>query len=412
MQTVYARCAGLDVHKKTVVACVLVSGGGRGVQREVRTFSTMTGELEALSAWLRAAQVEQVALESTGVFWWPVYNILEEAGLGVMLVNPQHVKAVPGRKTDIRDAEWLADLLRHGLLKASFIPPQAIRQLRELTRYRKSQVQQRTAELNRLSKVLESANIKLGAVASEVWGASGQAMLTALVRGEEDAATLADLAQGVLRHKLEALAQALSGRVKAHHRLLIQRIMLHIRFLEEAIEALDTEIAQAAAPFAAALTLLQAVPGLDEVSSVAILAEIGPDMDRFASGPHLASWAGVCPGNRESGGRALSGKTTKGNKWLRGMLGEVAWAAVRTNGSCYHAMFHRLKGRLGIQKALVAVMHHLLLLIYRVLHDQIPYHEAGPDYYKPADPARTARRLATRIEQLGFAVSITPQEVT
>jgi transposase len=410
MQTVYARCAGLDVHKKTVVACVLVSGEAGRTRREVRTFSTMTGALEALSAWLRAAQVEQVALESTGVYWWPVFNILEEAGLGVILVNPQHVKAVPGRKTDIRDAEWLADLLRHGLLKASFIPPQAIRQLRELTRYRKTQVQQRTAELNRLSKELESANLKLGAVASEVWGKSGQAMLAALVRGEEDPELLADLAQGMLRQKLDALAQALTGRVKPHHRALIHRIMLHIRFLEEAIEALDAEIAQAAAPFAAALTLLRTVPGLDAVSSVAILAEIGPDMDRFGSGAHLASWAGVCPGNRESGGRTLSGKTTKGNKWLRGMLGEVAWAAIRKKGCCYHAMFHRLKGRLGTQKAVVAVMHHLLLLIYRVLHDHVPYHEAGPDYYQPADPERTARRLANRIEHLGYTVTLTPSE--
>jgi transposase len=213
-----------------------------------------------------------------------------------------------------------------------------------------------------------------------------------------------------LRQKLAALAQALTGRVKPHHRTLIHRIMLHIRFLEEAIEALDAEIAQAAAPFAAALTLLRTIPGLDAVSSVAILAEIGPAMDRFASGAHLASWAGVCPGNRESGGRTLSGKTTKGNKWLRGMLGEVAWAAIRKKGCCYHAMFHRLNGRLGTQKAVVAVMHHLLRLIYRVLHDHIPYHEVGPDYYQPADPARTARRLAKRIEQLGYAVTLTPSE--
>jgi transposase len=410
MQTVYARCAGLDVHKATVVACVLATRGDGRVRKEVRTFRTMTRDLAALAAWLCEQEVEQVALESTGVYWWPVFNILEEAGLAVILVNPQHVKQVPGRKTDLRDAEWLADLLRHGLLQPSFIPPAAIRRLRELTRYRKTQVQQRTAELNRLQKELESANIKLGAVASEVWGVSGQAMLGALVRGEEDPAVLADLAQGVLRHKLEALALALEGRVQAHHRLLLHRIILHIRFLEDAIEALDAEIAQAAAPFAAALALLAPIPGLDEVSSVAILAEIGVDMGRFPSGAQLASWAGVSPGNRTSGGKAYSGKTTQGNTWLRGMLGEVAWAAIRSKGTSFAALYRRLSRRLGAQKALVAVMHQLLLVIYRVLRDQLPYHEAGADYFQAAHPERAQRRLVQGLERLGYAVTLTPKE--
>jgi transposase len=298
MQVVHLRCAGLDVHQKTVVACVLAAAGPQQrVSRVVRTFGTMTADLAALAAWLVEQQVEQVALESTGVYWWPVFNLLEEAGLGVTLVNPQHMKQVPGRKTDMRDAEWLADLCRHGLLTASFIPPAAIRQLRELTRYRTRQVQERTAELNRLQKTLESANIKLGAVASEVWGASGQAMLTALVQGEDDPAVLANLAQGTLRDKLEALAQALEGRVRPYHRVLIAQIMRHIRFLEEAIATLDGEIAQAAAPFEAAVRLLLPVPGFAVVSARAILAEIGVDMDRFPSAAHLASWAGVSPGN-------------------------------------------------------------------------------------------------------------------
>lgn len=411
MQTVYGRCAGLDVHKKTVVACVLTTDETGRVHKETRTFRTMTRDLEGLCAWLCACRVEQVALESTGVYWWPVFTILEEAGLGVILVNPQHVKAVPGRKTDARDAEWLADLLRHGLLKASFIPPAEVRRLREVTRYRTSEVQARTAEINRLQKVLESANLKLGAVASEVWGRSGQAMLAALVRGEEDPAVLADLAQGVLRQKLAALAEALTGRVQPHHRVLIARIMLHIRFLEETVAALDEEIARLAAPFAAALTLLRTIPGCNAVAGVAILAEIGADMERFPSGRHLASWAGVCPGNRESAGKALSGKTTKGNVWLRGMLGQVAWAAIRRKDTSFHALYQRLVRRVGAQKAVVAVMHHLLLVIYRVLHDHVPYREAGTDYLHPADPERTARRLVHRIEHLGYAVTLTPKEV-
>jgi transposase len=411
MQVVYSRCAGLDVHKASVVACVLVTAATGRTSKEVRTFRTMTADLEALSAWLREAQVEQVVLESTGVYWWPVFNILEEQGLSVVLVNAQHVKSLPGRKTDVRDSEWLADLLRHGLVQASFIPPAAIRQLRELTRYRKAQVQQRTAEVNRLQKVLESANIKLAAVASDVLGVSGRQMLRALAQGEEDAGVLAELAQGRLRHKLEALQQALVGRVKPHHRLLIQTIMAHILFLEQAVEALDAEVASAVAPFAAPLQLLRTIPGIREVAAAAILAEIGTDMSRFGSAKHLASWAGLCPGNRQSGGRRLSGKSTQGNKWLRGILGEVAWAAIREKGTSFGARYRRLVRRCGEQKAVVAVMHHLLIVIYHVLHEQVPYRELGANYYQPADPKRTAQRLVRGLEQLGFTVDLTPKQV-
>jgi transposase len=410
MRVVYERCAGLDVHKKTVVACVLGGEAAGRVRKQTRTFGTMTRDLEGLSAWLAAEGVEQVALESTGVYWWPVYNILEESGHGVILVNPQHVKAVPGRKTDVRDSEWLADLLRHGLLRASFIPPAAIRDLRELTRYRKAQVQQRTAEVNRLQKVLESANIKLAAVASDVLGVSGRHMLAALLQGEEDAAVLADLAQGVLRHKLTLLQQALEGRVKAHHRLLIQTILEHIRFLEGAIEQLDAEVARALVPFARELALVRTIPGVSEVAAAALLAEVGTDMTRFASAKHFASWAGVCPGNRQSGGRQLSGKTTKGNVWLRGMLGEVAWAAIRTKDTAFGARYRRLVRRRGEAKAVVAVMHHLLIVLYSVLRDQTPYRELGPDYCHPADPQRTQRRLVQGLEQLGYTVTLTPTQ--
>jgi transposase len=412
MDVMYERCAGLDVHKKTVVACVLVTQSAwKGkVHKQVRTFSTLTEDLVRLGGWLREQGVEQVALESTGVYWWPVFTILEEAGLAVILVNPHHIKAVPGRKTDVKDSEWLADLVRHGLVRASFIPEAAIRHLRELTRYRKVQVRERAAEINRLQKVLESANIKLAAVASDVLGASGRLMLAALAAGEEDPDVLADLAKGKLRDKLVQLRQALEGRVLPHHRVLIRQIMDHILYLEAAIGRLDAEVAKATAPFAPQVTLLRTLPGVSSVAAPAILAEIGVDMGRFASAKHLASWAGVCPGNRQSGGKRLSGKTTHGNVWLRAILGEVAWAAIKQEGTSFGARYRRIARRQGKQKALVGVMHQLLTVSYSVLRDQEPYRELGPDYYQASDPQRQQRRHIRGLELLGFAVTLTPNE--
>jgi transposase len=406
MDVVYARCAGLDVHKKSVVACVLVSGGTRGVRKQVKTFGTMTQDLEALSAWLTELRVEQVALESTGVYWWPVFNILEEGGHAVMLVNPQHFRQVPGRKTDVQDSAWLADLLRHGLLRASFIPPVAIRDLRDLTRYRATQVRMRSAEAQRLQKVLEGANLKLANVASDVLGASGRAMLAALAAGEDDPETLAALAKGALRQKLEALQRALEGRVKPHHRRLLDVILAHILFLERTIAQLDQEVATAVLPFAAAMALLDSLPGVGPVAAAAILAEIGADMSRFGSADHLASWAGVCPGNKQSGGRRLSSQSTNGNAWLRGILGEVAWAAIREHGTSFGARYRRICRRQGKQKALVAVMHNLLTIIYAMLRDHTPYQELGPDYYQQGDPEQTKRRLVRQLEHLGYTVSL------
>lgn len=406
MQVVYGRCAGLDVHKKTVVACVLVTQPTGRVVKQVRTFSTMTGDLQALGAWLREQEVEQVALESTGSYWWPVYNILEEEGLSLLLVNPQHIKQVPGRKTDVKDSEWLADLVRHGLLRASFIPPVVIRQLRELTRYRKSLVQQRTQEANRLQKTLESANIKLASVASDVLGVSGRAMVEALVAGEEDPEVLADLARGSLRSKLEALRQALEGRVRPHHRVVLGAILTHITFLEGSIAALDAEVARALAPFEQEVVLLRSIAGVNRVTAAGLIAELGTDMSRFPSGGHLASWAGVCPGNKLSGGKRLSGATRQGNTWLRGLLGEIAWAAIRTSGSSFGTRFRRIARRRGTAKAVVAVMHNLLLVIYTVLKTGEPYREAGADYYHPADPQRKARAHIRQLEKLGYTVTI------
>lgn len=407
MDVVYQRCAGLDVHKKSVVACVLVSGGKRGVSKQVQTFGTMTRDLQALSAWLAERQVEQVALESTGVYWWPVFNILEEGGHAVMLVNPQHFKQVPGHKTDVQDSAWLADLLRHGLLRASFIPPAAIRGLRDLTRYRATQVRMRSAEAQRLQKVLEGANLKLAAVASDVLGASGRAMLAAIAAGEDDPETLAEMAKGALRQKLEALQLALDGRVQAHHRRLLEAILAHILFLERSIAQLDQEIASAVLPFAAEMALLDSLPGVGPVAAAAILAEVGADMHRFGAADHLASWAGVCPGNKQSGGRRGSSRSTNGNVWLRGILGEVAWAAIREQGTSFGARYRRLCRRHGPQKALVAVMHNLLTVIYSMLREHAPYHELGADYYQPGDPEQTKRRLVRQLEHLGYAVSLT-----
>jgi transposase len=408
MQVLYQRCAGLDVHKKTVVACVLTSTATGTARQEVKTFGTMTRDLEALSAWLVAAGVEQVALESTGVYWWPVFNIIEEAGLAVTLVNPQHTKGQPGRKTDVGDAVWLADLLRHGLVRASFIPPAEIRALRELTRYRATQVRARAKEVNQLLKTLESANLKLAAVATDPVGVSGRQMLAAVAAGEEDPEALAQMAKAGLRNKLDALEHAFVGRVKPHHRVLIRASLDHLRFLERTIEQLDQEVERALAPFAVQLAALDAVPGIGKVAAAAIVAEIGVDMGRFPTDAHLASWAGLCPGNKQSGGRRLSSATTKGNVWLRRILGEVAWAAIHERGSVFRARYYRLKPRLGAQQAVVAIMHQLLKVIYRILKTGEPYHELGADYYQPADPQRTARRLTKRLERLGFTVTLTP----
>jgi transposase len=408
MQVVYERCAGLDVHKKTVVVCVLRSTAKGTATQEVRTFGTMTRDLEGLSRWLAALQVEQVCLESTGVYWVPVFNILEEAGLPVTLVNAAHIKQVPGHKTDVGDAAWLADLLRHGLLRASFIPPATIRDLRELTRYRANLVRSRTTEANHVLKTLEVANLKLGSVATDALGASGWAMLTAIAAGEDDPEVLAQMAKAGLRKKLDELEQALTGRVKPHHRVLLRTSLDHLRCLEQMIEALDREVEQAMVPFAARQAALDAVPGIDTVAAATILAEIGVNMDQFPTAGHLASWAGVCPGNKQSGGKRLSSATTKGNVWLRRILGEVAWAAIRKHDSIFRARYYRLKPRLGAQQALVAIMHQLLKLIYHILKTGELYRELGADYYQTADPQRTARRLTKRLERLGFTVTLAP----
>ena len=408
MDVVYARCCGLDVHKKSVVACVLLTETDGSVERYMRTFKTITADLLKLADWLSNLQVTQVAMESTGVYWRPVFNVLEDDERMLVLVNPQHMRAVPGKKTDVKDAEWIADLLRHGLLHASFIPPAPIRAIRELTRYRKTLVQERADETNRLHKTLEGANLKLAGVATDVLGLSGRAMLAALLQGERDPEVLADLAQGRLRAKLPQLREALDGRIQPQHLVLIEHILAHIDFLSQTISEVQAAIERCLPSYEQALTLLQSVPGVKPIAAAAILAEIGTDMSRFPSAGHLASWAGLCPSNKESAGKRMKAPTNHGNVWLRAIMGEVAWASIRTSTTYFHAQFRRIARRHGAKKAAVAVAHSLLIVIYHVLRKREPYSELGVDYFNNLDTERTQRHHVRRLEQLGYNVALTP----
>jgi transposase len=408
MDVVYTHCCGLDIHTKTVVACLITNTKGPEPVKTTRTFRTMTADLLVLADWLQQAGCTHVAMESPGVYWRPVYNLLE-GQFELLVVNAQHIKAVPGRKTDVKDAAWIAELLRHGLLRGSFIPSQPQRQWRELTRSRSTLVQEHARTLNRLQAVLEDANLKLASVVTDIYGVSARAMLEAILAGERDVATLADLARGRLRTKRDQLKEALEGRVTAHHSFLLTEHLSTLEYLDEAIERVSGEIDPRLTADHEAIALLDTIPGVGQRAAEILLAEIGSDMSRFPSAKHLASWAGMCPGNHESGGKRLSGKTRKGNRWLRQSLVEIAHVASKTKNTYLAAQYRRIAARRGKKRALIAVGHTILIIVYMILTRRQPYQDLGAAYFDQREQHRVERRLVQRLERLGYKVSLQPQ---
>jgi transposase len=409
LQALYGRVCGLDVHKKVVVACVRILDPRDGtVQSTLRSFGTMTVELLELRQWLAELKVTHVAMESTGVYWQPVFNLLE-GHFKTWLVNAQHIKKVPGRKTDIKDAEWIAQLLQCGLLKPSFVPDRQQRELRDLTRQQSKLVQQRNAVQNRIEKVLESANIKLGSVASDVLGVSGRQMIEALLAGEKDVTVVAELAQKKLRDKIPQLKRALEGELTDHHRFLLHQLLKQYDFLEKEIANVSERVGAVAPPsFRAAVEQLDALVGVGERGARALLAETGIDMSRFPTHKHFTSWAGQCPGNHESAGKRKSGKTPAANRHLDGVLTEMAQAAKRTKNSYFKSQYHRLAGRRGKKRAIGAVKHSLLVIVYYMLRDNKPYKDLGADYFDKLNPQQRIRYHVKRLHDLGQKVELSP----
>lgn len=400
MEVVYSRCCGLDVHKASVVACVITPDG-----QETRTFGTMTGDLLQLADWLVEQGVTHVAMESTGVYWKPVFNLLEDS-FTVWVVNAQHIKAVPGRKTDVHDARWIADLLRHGLVRGSFIPARPERELRELLRERRRLIQNRAQVVTRLHRVLEGANIKLGSVASDVVGKSGLAMLRAMAQGQDDPAALAELARGQLRDKLPALRKALQGQLGPHQRLLLQSHLRHLDFLDQEIAQMDEEVAQRMRPFDEVIQRVDGITGIGRRTAEDVLGEIGTDMSRFPSAAHLASWAKLAPGNHESAGKRKSGRTGKGNPWLKTALTEAARAAGRAKRGYLAAQYRRLAARMSAKKAAVAVAHSILIILYHMIKTGTEYQDLGENHWEQRHGSRALLRAVKRIEALGYHVQL------
>jgi transposase len=407
MEVIYPCCCGLDVHKKSVTACVLWAEAKGKSRKQKKRFGTFTHDLLQLADWLAQCGVTHAAMESTGVYWKPVWNILAEQ-FEVLLVNAQHIKAVPGRKTDQKDSEWIADLLQHGLLRGSFVPPQPIRELRDLTRYRVSLVQEINRIANRIQKVLEDANIKLASVASDALGASGRAILEAMLAGEQDAARLAEMAQGKLRNKIPELKLALEGRMTEHHRFLLRQLFEHLRFTESKLREIEQEIDKRMLPFEDKVTRLCTIPGVDRVTACGMLAEIGMNMNQFPSSGHLASWACLCPGSFESAGKRLSGKMRKGNVSLRRCLSQAAWAISMMKNNYLSALYRRIAARRGAKRAVMAVAHALLVIAYHMLKRKEDYRELGADHFDRIDVNRIRRSLVNRLERLGHKVTLEP----
>ena len=401
------RCCGLDVHKETIAACVRIGGRSGRVVQHIQTFRTAAADLILLRDWLAAHEVTHVAMESTGVYWKPVFYALESE-FTCLLVNAAHIKQVPGRKTDVHDCAWIAQLLEHGLLRGSFVPPVPIRELRDLTRYRKALIQDRTRVANRLHKALEDAGVKLATVASDILGVSGRAMLEALAQGTTDPVVLAELARGRLRGKLPALRAALAGRFRPHHAFVVGQLLSHLDYLDEAIAMLSTEIEARLTPFSDQLTRLDSIPGINRRTAEVIIAEIGVDMSAFPTAAHLASWAALCPGNNESGGKHKSGKTRKGNRWLRTALVEAAAGASRAKDSALQARFRRILRHRGPKKAVIALAHALLRIAYHVLAQGTTYRELGGDYYDRRHSDRLTRRAIRLLEGQGYRVTLEP----
>jgi transposase len=407
MEVMHPCCCGLDVHKKSITACVLWAEVKGKSRKEKRRFGTFTHDLLQLADWLGECGVTRVAMESTGVYWKPVWNILAEQ-FEVLLVNAQHIKAVPGRKTDRKDSEWIADLLQHGLLRGSFVPPQPIRELRDLTRYRVSLVQEINRIANRIQKVLEDASIKLASVATDALGASGRAILEAMLLGEQDAARLAEMAQGKLRNKIPELKLALEGRMTEHHRFLLRQLFEHLRFTESKLSEIEQEIDRRTRPFEDQVARLCTIPGVDRVTAWGMLAEIGLDMNQFPSSGHLASWACLCPGSFESAGKRLSGKMRKGNVSLRRCLSQAVWAISMMKNNYLSALYRRIAARRGAKRAVMAVAHALLEIAYHMLKRKEDYRELGADHFDRIDVNRIRRSLVRRLERLGHKVTLEP----
>lgn len=404
MEVMYKRCCGLDIHKKSIYACVVIKEGGKR-EKHLGRFGTMTADILQLAEWLRGWSVERVGMESTGVYWKPIWNLLEEE-FELELINAEHIKKVPGRKTDVKDSEWIAELLQHGLVRGSYVPVQPQRDLRELTRMRVGLCEDKARVANRIQKVLEDANIKLAAVATDVLGASGRAMLEAMIAGEQDARKLADLAQQKLRKKIPQLEQALMGKVRDHHRFLLRNLLDQVQFLEGQIAAIDLEVGKQTGPLQWAITLLVTIPGVSELTARVLVAEMGVVMEQFGGAGNLASWGGMCPGNWESAGKRLRGTTRGGNRWLRRALNQAAWAATRKKGSYLGARFRRLAARRGVKRALVATAHKILIIAYYLLKNQCSYADLGENYLEQKQSVHLTRSLVRRLERLGHKVTL------